>query len=86
MNTPVRLIRFGRSEAEKAEPSRAEIVGHVFLHGLANASGRIVHHADAGVYLLADDTCSGLSSTDSRHDLEAQIIAFHFGPQEFAAG
>jgi hypothetical protein len=82
VNACVSIIRFGRAEAGCTDASGAELVSQVFLHDLAAASGRIVQIAGRWVYLLADGSSSGLASTQSRGDLEQQIIVFHFGPPE----
>ncbi|MBS0632396.1 MAG: hypothetical protein JSS11_10805 [Verrucomicrobia bacterium] len=80
MSARVRIIRFGRAEAVRSVVPGEEFASPVFLQGQPAAAGRIVRRGDTWVYLLADDTPTGLASTDSRAALEEQVIAYHFGP------
>lgn len=82
MSARVRLIRFGRAEAVRSCALGEEQATQVFLQGHPAPVGRIVRRGDAWVYLLADETLSGLASTDSRADLEQQVIAYHFRPDD----
>ena len=81
MNPGVRVIRFARAEdGHRLEPSGPVTVARVLLQEEPNPAGHIVRQDSAWLYLLADGSPSGLSSTLSRQDLEQQIVLFHFGP------
>lgn len=84
MSARVRIIRFGRAEAVRSRALGEEQATQVFLQDHPAPVGRIVRRSEVWVYLHADETLSGLTSTDSRADLEQQVIAYHFRPVQFA--
>lgn len=84
MSARVRIIRFGRAEAVRSRSQGEEQAIPVFLQGHPTPVGRIVRRGELWLYLHADETESGLTSHDSRADLEQQVIAYHFRPVQFA--
>lgn len=75
------VIRFARPDAPTAPaPRGAVVVARVLLGEPAVPVGQIVQRATGWDYQLADGSASGLTSTESRQDLEHQIVLYHLGP------
>ena len=80
MTTRVRAIRFARAEASPlAATSAAELVACVRLDEQPDPTGQIIRRGSVWDYILADGSSSGLTSAQSRQDLERQIVLFHLG-------
>ena len=80
MTPRVRAIRFARAEANPLSvKSEAELVARVRLNEQPDPTGQIVRCGSVWEYILADGSTSGLTSAQSRQDLERQIVLFHLG-------
>jgi hypothetical protein len=80
MSSAVRVLRFARvPDILPAAPRGQELVAHVLLD--EQHVGQIVQQFQAWHYQLIDGTPSGLVSTLSRQDIEAQIALHYFGPE-----
>lgn len=76
----VRVIRFARIDPAVAPLADGAVaIAQVLLEEPAVSAGLIVRHEGAWKYRLADGSFSGLSSRESRQDLEAQIYLYHRG-------
>ena len=80
MTLGVRTIRFARADSNSLPViAGTELVGRVRLDEQPDPAGQIIRRGRVWEYILADGTLSGLTSSDSRQDLERQIVLFHLG-------
>jgi hypothetical protein len=79
MTPAVRVIRFARVDAAPPPSDGGSVVARVLLNEHPDAAGHIVRRERMWDYVLADGTASGLSSAESRQDLERQIVLYHLG-------
>jgi hypothetical protein len=76
----VRIIRFARvNPTPAAGTSGAVPVAQVMLDEQAEPAGRIMRSEQRWEYLLADGAASGLASSESRQELERQVILYYLG-------
>ena len=75
-----RSIRFARtSGSPDSAPAESRPVANVLLDEQPIPVGQIVERGPSWVYVLADGRSSGLTSTESRQDLEWQVVLYHLG-------
>jgi hypothetical protein len=80
MSSAVRVLRFARvPDTLPAAPRGQVLVANVLLD--EQPVGQIVQQFHAWHYQLIDGSPSGLVSTLSRQDIEAQIALHYFGPE-----